>query len=117
MCKADTTPSLSAITRHCEDRSRQRGFKNADIALVYEFGSPVADGYLITRDDLHEMLTLPGGRQRAERLLGAAVIEQDGRLVTIFRSNKSWRRQATGRDQQRRRALKLSYATPAREAA
>ncbi|EGV20156.1 hypothetical protein ThimaDRAFT_0832 [Thiocapsa marina 5811] len=109
--------SLTGLTRHCEERSRQRGFTNSDIALVCLYGTPVADGYLVTREDLPEMLESSIGRPRAERLLGAVVIEQTGKLVTIFRSNKTWRRQATGRDKGGRRNLKAYWNDLKRNAA
>ncbi|MEA1051906.1 hypothetical protein U5801_19145 [Lamprobacter modestohalophilus] len=111
------TGTVEGLTRHCEERSRQRGFTHRDIALVCEYGTPVADGYLLTRNDLAELLESPHGRHHADRLLGTAVIEQTGRLLTIFRSNKRWRRQATGRDQRGRRVLKAALSPRGRYAA
>lgn len=92
-----------AVSRHAEERMRQRGFTNRDVELVCTYGTPIPDGYLVTRGDAKELATVPGERQRGERLLGAVVIEQEGVIVTVFRANKRWRGGLTGRGRRRRR--------------
>lgn len=79
------------VSKHAQERKQQRGFTNHDVELVCRYGIPVTDGYLMTRHAVREAATLPGERQRAERLLGAVAIVQESVIVTVFRASKKWR--------------------------
>ena len=57
------------LTRHAMTRMSQRGYTLRDVELIRPFGSPVRDGYLVTRADieaLHQDLQAPdAGRGHA----------------------------------------------------
>ena len=82
------------VTRHAAARMRQRGFTQQDVALVRSFGTPVGDGYLLTRNDVKYALGEAGKeRQRLERLVGTALIELGDNMITVYRARKPvWRR-------------------------
>lgn len=82
--------SLS-VSKHAQERTRQRGFTNHDVELMCRYGTPVGDGILMTRDAVRELAWLPSERQRVERLLGAVAIVQASTIVTVFRTSKKWR--------------------------
>ena len=86
----DTKPN---ITQHAAARMRQRGYSQHDVALVRSFGTPVRDGYLLTRKDVKYALgDVRRDRQRLERLIGTALIELGGNMITVYRARKLVRR-------------------------
>lgn len=87
------TPFIESlrVSKHAQERTQQRGFTNHDVELMCRYGTPVADGILMTRDAVRELAFLPSERQRVERLLGAMAIVQESTLVTVFRTSKKWR--------------------------
>mgnify|MGYP001547144990 CR=1 FL=1 len=81
------------ITHHAAARMRQRGYTQQDIALVRSFGTPVGDGYLLTRKDVKYALgDAREDRQRLERLIGTALIELEGNMITVYRARNLVRR-------------------------
>jgi hypothetical protein len=86
----DTKPN---ITQHAAARMRQRGYSKQDIALVRSFGTPVRNGYLLTCKDVRYALgDAREDRQRLERLIGTALIELEGNMITVYRARKPVRR-------------------------
>lgn len=90
------------LSNHAQERMRQRGISNADVDLVRAFGTPVDDGYIVTRKDV-ECLEQEVHVQRLERLVDTAVIEQEGTIVTVYRASKQRRRRLLGHDGRCRR--------------
>ena len=40
------------LTRHAQSRVRQRGVREADLDLIYRFGTEVADGVVLRQEDV-----------------------------------------------------------------
>ena len=77
------------LTRHVQARMSQRGYSRHDLELVRLFGTPVQDGYLVTRADVE---ALSRDLQRLERIEGTLLVEQEGVAVTVYRPGKMRRR-------------------------
>lgn len=89
------------FTRHAETRMRQRGLRDADIALVMEVASPAGpDAWLLTDADISEETARLRHRiQSIERLRGCKVVVAGDAVITAYRSNaKNQRRSLRGRD-------------------
>jgi len=81
------------FTRHAGIRMRQRGYTRQDISLVRSFGTPVNDGYVLTREDVKFAQADAGeNRQSLERLIGTALIEIEGSMITVYHARKETRR-------------------------
>lgn len=95
--KSRNTPNLK-FSAHANARMRQRGYTNHDIALVREYGTPVNDGYVMTRNDIRfAMAESRNGHQRLERLAGTALIEKGRTLVTVYRASRLRQRRLLAR--------------------
>ena len=75
-------------TQHVETRLRQRGMREADLSFIYEYGSEVANGYMITERDAGELER----RARlfietAHRLKGKRLVADGNVAITVFHSN------------------------------
>jgi hypothetical protein len=77
----------------------QRGFRPRDLELIRSFGSPVQEGYLVTRADIEALAT---DLQRLERMLGALLVEREGSAITIYRPAKQRRRRVQKNESRRR---------------
>ncbi len=86
------------LTHHAEVRMSQRGYSTHDLDLVRLFGTPVQDGYLLTRADVE---ALAKDLQRLERIEGTLLVEQDGTTVTVYRAGKKRRRRVMYQDHRR----------------
>lgn len=86
------------LSSHTIVRMSQRGYLRHDLELIRLFGTPVQDGYLITRKDI---MMLSRDLQRLERIEGTFLVEQEGTLVTIYRPNKNKRRKLKSNDSRR----------------
>ena len=86
------------LTHHAEVRMSQRGYSKHDLELVRLFGTPVQDGYLVTRADVE---TLSQDLQRLERIEGTFLVEQAGAAVTVYRPGKKRRRRVMYQDHRR----------------
>ena len=78
-----------AMTRHGRKRANGRGFSNALIDLIRAHGTWVGDRQVLGSRDLRACLgAIDSDRRSVIRLLdkggGAAVFDEDGRLITIF---------------------------------
>ena len=83
------------LTRHAMTRMSQRGYTLRDVELIRLFGSPVRDGYLVTRADidaLHQDL------QRLMRVEGTLLVEAEGTTVTVYRPGRKRRRRQQYQD-------------------
>lgn len=89
------------LSFHAEVRMSQRGYSKHDIELVRLFGTPVQDGYMVTRADVEALFR---DLQRLERIEGTFLAEQGGAAVTVYRPGKK----------RRRRIMKQDHRSPKR---
>ncbi|WP_275096189.1 hypothetical protein [Sedimenticola hydrogenitrophicus] len=76
------------MSMHIQQRLRQRGVKEDDLALVCDVGETFSDGYMMTKRAVSEEISrLKAEIQRLEKLKGVMVIEQRNTLVTVYRPN------------------------------
>lgn len=78
------------LTDHAEVRMRQRGFRKADVDLVLEVATRVADdAFLLTdQDAAREIEKRRREIQQLERLRGSKLIVEGGALVTLYHANR-----------------------------
>lgn len=77
------------LSRHAQQRLRQRGLKESDVARLQRFGEEVEEGYLMTDRSLEASIAaLKSEIQRLERLRGLALIERGNTLVTMYRADR-----------------------------
>ncbi|MDF2233146.1 hypothetical protein P2H44_11345 [Albimonas sp. CAU 1670] len=88
--------STFSYTRHVEARMRQRGLRDADLALVMEVASPVGDdAWLLTDADADdEIVRLKHRLQRVERLRGTKVVLLGDAVITAYRSKPADQKRA-----------------------
>jgi hypothetical protein len=87
-----TQPVLK-ITRHAEARIRQRGFREDDVTILMKYGREMPNGTLVLtdRDVRREMEMMRRHISRLDRLRGMTAVVIDGRVVTVYRADKSSR--------------------------
>jgi len=74
------------LTQHASNRIRQRGFRERDVDVILEHGTPTHDGVLLTGKDVAEQVSEYRRRIGSlERLSGAAVFLEEGRVVSVYR--------------------------------
>ena len=74
------------LTQHASRRIRQRGFRERDVDLILEAGTPTLDGVLLTGGDVAEQVATYRRRiADLERLRGSAVFLAEGRVVSVYR--------------------------------
>lgn len=74
------------ISRHAEQRLRQRGFSRSDLALVMNHGAPIEDGIELTNRVAAERIAeLKREVQALERLRGTRVIVLGEVIATTYR--------------------------------
>jgi len=85
-----------AVTRHAEVRLRQRGLRDADIALLMDAATPVAgDAWLMTDADANREITRRKREiQQIERLRNVKMVVADGAVVTAYHSRPGDQRRA-----------------------
>jgi len=77
------------LTQHAQARMRQRGYCHHDIQLVRLYGTPVRDGFLLTRKDVeHSRREAGNDVQRLAQLADTLVIEIEGVVCTVYRAGK-----------------------------
>jgi len=77
------------LSNHAQHRIRQRGYREADLALVREHGTQVEEGFVLTRQDAARARTrLKDELRKIERLKGTAIIELEGTVVTVYRPDR-----------------------------
>ena len=78
-------------TKHGLRRMQQRGYRNGDIELVMEYGTDVDDGYMLTKQDVHQ--TVEGLKRRIRKLEGLkgtyVVLGESDELITTYRPDRS----------------------------
>ena len=86
--------SKCTITDHAEARMRQRGFRNADVAMMVRSATEMADdAYVMTDADVSREIT----RRKAEiaqleRLRGAKIVLDGDMVVTMYHPRPKARR-------------------------
>jgi hypothetical protein len=74
------------FTKHAQDRLQQRGFRKADIDLILEAASEIGPKiYVLTNQDAaQEIQQRKREIQTLERLRGATLVIEEGRLITMY---------------------------------
>jgi hypothetical protein len=81
------------LSRHAEERARQRGFLPSDFELVVHYGSPVHDGFILTaRDAALAEASLRRVVERLRRLVNAFVPVGESTALSIYRPGTPKRR-------------------------
>ena len=77
------------LTQHAQARMRQRGFSNHDIHWFVAYGTPVRDGFLLTRKDVTRSRSEAGNDvQRLDHLIGTFVVAIEGMVCSVYRAGK-----------------------------
>jgi hypothetical protein len=79
-----------AMTAHAQRRKQQRGFRDADIAIVLQTARQVApDAYMLTRADAaHEIEKRKREIQQLERLIDTKIIIEGDIVITCYHALK-----------------------------
>ena len=89
-----------ALTSHAEKRLQQRGMRIADVKLIMQYGTEVADGYLLRRKDVAKaMSNLKKVMTRLEHLEGRVVIEEDQHVITAYKTCRKKQRRLLSKTQ------------------
>ena len=82
------------LTRHVEQRLRQRGLRECDLEFVLRHGSHLGDAVVLTNKDA-EAAIAEHRREiaRLGRLRGTAVFTKESAVVTVFRPSDAQLRQ------------------------
>jgi hypothetical protein len=74
------------LTMHAKNRLQQRGLSARQVELVMAHGTPVEDGYVMTKIAATDRITeLKREMKDLERLKNVAVIDLKGVVVTVYR--------------------------------
>ena len=88
--------NMSAIelTKHANDRLRQRAFQKDDIELLLNCASAISDdSYLMMNQDIEREIRIMKHKiQRLEHLRGAKLVCTNGKIVTLVRTCKKNRK-------------------------
>ncbi len=78
------------MTAHAQRRKQQRGFREADIAIIYQTATQVApDAYMLTRADAaREIEKRKREIQQLERLCGSKVVIEGDTVITCYHALK-----------------------------
>jgi hypothetical protein len=81
------------LSRHAEERARQRGYRESDLALIVDHGTPVHDGYVMTPRDVAAFeLWAKRTAVRMRRLSGSFVAVAESTITSVYRPAKPKRR-------------------------
>jgi hypothetical protein len=82
------------LTHHAEVRMRQRGFRKADVELVFSVATRIADDafFLTDEDAAREIVQRKREIQQLERLRGSKIIVEGDALVTLYHAAVTLRR-------------------------
>jgi hypothetical protein len=81
------------LSRHAEERARQRGFRTSDFELVAHYGSPVHDGFILTPRDVERAeASLKQLAERLRRLVNVFVPVSGPTATSIYRPDAPKRR-------------------------
>jgi len=77
------------LTRHGTERLRQRGYRQADLGLVLEAGTPAGNAVLLTDRDVDERVAECRRLiSQLERLRGTAVVLAGDRVLSVYRPRR-----------------------------
>ena len=78
------------FTQHAETRMRQRGFRNADVSLVFSVATRVADDafFLSDKDAAREIERRRHEIQQLEHLRGTKLIVDCENVITLYHSDR-----------------------------
>ena len=86
---------MQKMTKHGQMRVQQRGYRNADMELVMQYGTDLSRkrgkyGYMLTNQDVQQSVeSFKRKIQKLERLKGTyMVVGERNELITTFRPNK-----------------------------
>jgi hypothetical protein len=87
------------VTRHASERMRQRGFRDADLALLLDAATPVDDqAWLLTATDAdREIARRKREIEQLQRLRGCKVVISGEAIVTVCHMRPSASRLAIRR--------------------
>jgi len=99
------------LTRHAEQRLRQRGLRECDLEFVLRHGSHLGDAVVLTNKDA-EAAIAERRREiaRLTRLRGTAVFTKESAVVTVFRPSDAQLRQMRHCNQPMRRVRRHAQA-------
>jgi hypothetical protein len=81
------------LSRHAEDRARQRGYRKSDIELIVDFGTTVHDGYVMTPKDVAAFEAWAKQTVvRLQKLSGSFVSVDQSTITSVYRPAKPKRR-------------------------
>jgi hypothetical protein len=88
-----------ALTRHAEARMRQRGFRDADLDVLLQAATPLAnDAYLMTNAATdREIARLKQKLERLQRLRGCKIVVAGDAIVTVCHMRPNARRRSLRR--------------------
>jgi len=87
-----------SLTEHAESRAQQRGLTKQDMELIRSFGESIGDGYAMTnRAAQGHIDRLKQQIQRLRRLRGVVLIEEEDRVITVYRSTSKTLRKKLNR--------------------
>lgn len=79
----------STLTRHAEQRLRQRGYRTDDVELVLDLGTPTGNAVLLTNQDVETEIAECRHRiARLERLRGTAIILGEEKVVSVYKPRR-----------------------------
>ena len=89
----------TAYTRHAETRLRQRGLREADIALIQACATPVGDETVFLRaKDVRRAIAMRKREiQQLERLSGCMVIIRGESVITAYHARRRTQKRALRR--------------------
>ena len=73
------------VTNHAGERVRQRGYRERDLALVFECGTAAGEAVILTNRDVERELEACRRRiAQLERLRGTGVFVRENAVVTVI---------------------------------
>ena len=82
-----------AISRHAQERIRQRGYRERDPDAIVEHGTPTGDGFVLTARDVARRVTeLKREITVLLRLKGSFVAIAGGTVKSVYRPDRRRRR-------------------------
>ena len=74
------------LTRHVQDRVRQRGYRETDLEFIFEHGTEMGDCVVLTSRDVEiERMKLKKSLEKLDRLKGSAIVVDGNHVLTVYR--------------------------------
>lgn len=84
-------------TRHISARCQQRGIKERDLDLIFQYGTSTSCGQMLTGRDIAEAeKDMKRVLSRLSRLKNVFIPTDGETMITAFRANRSQRRRQVG---------------------